>query len=443
MAFVLTNKQKEQLAMFGGAATHTLSVGGSRSGKTFGMCRAIATRALAHRSRHAMLRYRFNHIKSSIVMDTWPKMMDLCFPGASSKCRLDKTDWFYEFPNGSEVWFGGLDDKDRTDKILGQEYATLGFNESTQISYQARNTAITRLAQNTPLRLRAWYDENPPSVAHWTYRMFVEKLNPDDRRPLPNPENYAHILMNPADNLANLPAEYLKELAALPERQKRRFLYGLFQTLDDNALWTFELLDRQRHEGELPQMVRIVVAVDPSGVKGDEDKRSDEVGIVVVGLGVDGIAYVLEDCSGRFSADKWTTVAISAYQRWEADCIVGEVNFGAGLVELGIKAAGANAPFREVHASRGKVVRAEPISVLFSRGLVRIAGRMPHMEDQLCAFTTDGYKGSRSPDRADAMVWGLCELFPQTIKGPRKSPGERQTTANVGHADSKRRAARR
>src|SRR5215213_6676566 len=116
--------------------------GGSRSGKTFLIVRAIVTRALAHQSRHACLRYRFNHIKASIVYDTLPKVMALCFPGVAEHSRLDRSDWFYRLPNGSEIWFGGLDDKDRTEKILGQEYASLFLNECSQIPFNSRNMAL-------------------------------------------------------------------------------------------------------------------------------------------------------------------------------------------------------------------------------------------------------------------------------------------------------------
>lgn len=146
----------------GSAATHVMAYGGSRSGKTFGFVRGVLVRAFAHKSRHAMLRYRFNHIKASIIYDTLPKVMELCFPGVAEHCRLDKTDWFLTLPNGSEVWFGGLDDKERTEKILGQEYATIYLNECSQIPWASRNMAMTRLAQNTPLRLKAYYDCNPP-----------------------------------------------------------------------------------------------------------------------------------------------------------------------------------------------------------------------------------------------------------------------------------------
>lgn len=182
-SFKLTPRQTEATQLLGSEATHCMLYGGSRSGKTFALVRALLIRALAHKSRHAILRYRFNHIKASIIYDTLPKVLELCFPGVAEKSRLDKTDWFYMLPNGSEIWFGGLDDKERTEKILGQEYATIYLNECSQIPWQSRCMAMTRLAQNTPLRLKAYYDCNPPSAAHWTYRVFVEKRDPDKRTP--------------------------------------------------------------------------------------------------------------------------------------------------------------------------------------------------------------------------------------------------------------------
>lgn len=156
--FSLTKRQQEQVQLAGSEATHIMAYGGSRSGKTFGFVRAMILRALAHKSRHAILRYRFNHLKGSIIADTLPKVMELCFPGVADKCHMDKTDWFYRLPNGSEIWFGGLDDKERTEKILGQEFATIYLNECSQIPYASRNMAMTRLAQNTPLRLKAYCD---------------------------------------------------------------------------------------------------------------------------------------------------------------------------------------------------------------------------------------------------------------------------------------------
>lgn len=447
MNFTLTPKQQQQAQIMGSEATHFMAYGGSRSGKTFGFVRAVLIRALAHKSRHAMLRYRFNHIKASIVLDTLPKVMNLCFPGLEEQSKLDKTDWYLTLPNGSEIWFGGLDDKERTEKILGQEYATLYLNECSQIPWASRNMAMTRLAQNVNgLRLKAYYDCNPPGMAHWTYKLFVEKRDPDRRTPVANPMNYAALVMNPADNEANLPASYLQELQNMSEAMRRRFWLGQFADVSETALWTLELLDQQRIvDGKIPEMVRIIIAVDPSGVSGEEDKRSDEVGIVVVGLGKDGRGYILEDLSGRMSPDMWGKAVVSAFDRHEADCVVAEENFGGAMVAEIIRSAstssdrrtGGQVPYRAVKASRGKIARAEPIAALFQQQKVSLVGMFPELEDQFCAMTTAGYVGSRSPDRADAAIWGLAHLFPAMTKPDHGPMGYRAPKVNLGSYQSR------
>lgn len=466
MAFHLTRRQEQQVALASSDATHIMAYGGSRSGKTFGWLRAVTLRGLMHESRHAALRYRFNHIKASIIADTLPKMMGLCFPGLWEKSHLDKSDWFLAFPTTdaqnqgptapkrwSELWFGGLDDKDRTEKILGQEYATLFLNECSQIPWTSRNMAMTRLAQKTPLRLKAYYDCNPPGQNHWTYRLFIEKRDPDRRSFVANPNNFAALIMNPADNLENLDPTYLAELEAMSEAMRRRFLKGEFASMAESALWTIELLDQQRViDGTVPEFVRIVVAVDPSGVKGEEDLRSDEVGIVVVGLGRDGRGYVIEDISGRMSPEQWGDAAVSAYDRWEADCVVAEVNFGGAMVGANVRAAASRAErppgsmpvaFREVTASRGKIARAEPISTLFNQSKISLLGVFPDLEDQLCGMTTNGYTGTKSPDRADAMIWGFASLFPALTKATETNTSTRAPRQqNIGHAGAKARLRR-
>lgn len=449
MPFKLTRRQQMQLDLIGSDATHIMAYGGSRSGKTFGFVRAVIIRALAHKSRHAILRYRFNHIKSSIILDTLPKVMELCFPEMNGRWNVDKTDWYMKMPNGSEIWFGGLDDKERTEKILGQEYATLYLNECSQIPWASRNMAMTRLAQNTPLRLKAYYDCNPPGMAHWTYQLFVNKRDPDRKQAVPNPENFTSLLMNPQDNAENLSQSYIEELQNMSEAMRRRFLLGQFADTSDSALWTYELLDQQRIlDGKVPEMARIVIAVDPSGVAGDEDTRSDEIGIVVCGLGRDGRGYILEDLSGRMAPALWGKAIVSAFDRHEADCVVAETNFGGAMVAEIVRSAAASSdrktggpvPFREVKASRGKVARAEPISALFEQQKVSLVGRFADLEDQLCAMTTAGYIGTRSPDRADAAIWGMAHLFPAMTKRDEQTRPSRPVV-NLGHAQMKRRRA--
>lgn len=426
MTFHLTSKQQEANRLLASAAQHIMLFGGSRSGKTFLLVRAICIRALkAPGSRHAILRFRLGHIKQSIVHDTFPKVMRTCFP--QTAVELNKTDLFAQFPNGSEVWFGGLDDKERTEKILGSEYSTIYLNECSQIPWNSRNIAVTRLAQlvyqelkpseRTALPLKMYYDENPPDKGHWTYKLFKSKQDPETKRPLPNPDDYASMQINPADNLENVGKDYLKTLESLPARLQKRFKEGEFREAAPNALFVDEVLDRWRVvDSDLPEMLRLVVAVDPSGADDEDNIDNDEIGIVVAGLGIDGNGYVLEDLTCKAGPATWGRVATQAFERHRADRIVAEVNFGGAMVKAVIHSARPRTPFRAVTASRGKVVRAEPISSLMESGKVRLVGYHRALEDELCSFTTAGFIGDHSPNRADAAIWALSDLFPDILK---------------------------
>lgn len=403
--------------MISGDQTHSLLFGGSRSGKTFAIIRIIVIRALAApKSRHAVLRFRFNSVKTSIVYDTFPKMMDLCFPDV--KYNLNKTDWFVLLPNGSEIWFGGLDDKERTEKILGQEYATIFLNECSQISYSARNIAVTRLAQSCTyerdgeqkLSLKMLYDCNPPSQAHWTYKLFKKGIDPDSKMPV-DMDDFKSLTVNPLHNKKNLPEKYIKTLESLPARLRIRFLEGIFGDVTEGALWTLEDIEKYRKLNDLPDMQRIVVAVDPSGSGDTDNMHNDAIGICVCGLGVDGNGYLLEDITVKAGPATWGSIATDAYDRHSADIVVGESNFGGAMVEHVIQTSRRNTPYKSVTASRGKAVRAEPIAALAEKGKIRHGGNFPDLEDELISFTTAGYLGQDSPNRADAYVWGFTELF--------------------------------
>jgi phage terminase large subunit-like protein len=421
-AFQLTDRQKAAQQVLSGDATHLMLFGGSRSGKTFLLTRNVVFRALkAPNSRHAIFRFRYNHLKASVVLDTFPKVMRAAYPGVA--WDMHQQDGYVSFPGGSQIWFAGLDDKDRTEKILGQEFATLYFNECSQIPLGSVDTALTRLAQKAeqqiegrapaPLRLRAYYDCNPPSKTHWTYRKFVEKRDPDTRLGLPRPEDYAAFSINPTDNAANLSPEYLRMLESLPARMRARFLEGRFADANPNALFPEEHIDRWRVlDGAVPQLVRVVVAVDPSGADDEASADNDAIGIVVVGLATDGACYLLEDLTVKAGPATWGRVAAEAFDRHSADCIVAETNYGGAMVRQVIETARPRTPFRPVTASRGKVVRAEPFSSLYEQGKVRHVGMFPELEDELSGFSTTGYTGSRSPNRADALIWGLAALFP-------------------------------
>ena len=440
----LTERQLEAQVILAGHATHCMLFGGSRSGKTFLLTRNICMRALkAPKSRHAILRFRFNACKASIVMDTFPKVMSLAFPGVNY--TLNKTDWYAELDNGSQIWFGGLDDKERAEKILGMEFATIYLNETSQIPKTSRDIAVTRLAQQVDqvikgtelkaLKPRMLYDCNPPSKAHWTYKLFVEKRDPDTKKPLPHPEDYAYFQINPFDNKDNVSAGYLETLAGLSTRLQKRFLRGEFAEATPNALFNDELIDKWRvTDAVLPDMVRIVVAVDPSGAGDVDNADNDAIGIMVVGLGTDGNCYVMEDLTVKAGPATWGRVVCDAYERHEADAVVGETNYGGAMVQHVIQTARPRTNFRKVTATRGKVVRAEPVSALYEQGKVRHVGFMTDLEDELMAFTTGGFMGEKSPNRADALVWGITELFPGVIK-PRKAKAEVIDTPRRYYAD--------
>lgn len=191
------------------------------------------------------------------------------------------------------------------------------------------------------------------------------------------------------------------------------------EILDDvpGALWTRAMLERAVTDS-VPEMARVVVAVDPSGTNGADD--GDEIGIIVVGRGIDGRGYVLEDLSCKLSPDAWARRACEAYYRWGADRLVAERNFGGAMVASVIRTADRNVSFKEVTASRGKTARAEPVAALYEQGRVSHVRGLADLEDQLTLMTMAGYAGEGSPDRVDAMVWGLTEamLSHQVERGP-------------------------
>jgi phage terminase large subunit-like protein len=435
----LTDRQLQAQQIIAGSATHTILYGGSRSGKTFLLTRNVCMRALkAPNSRHAILRFRFNAIKASVVMDTFPKVMKLAFPGV--KYTLSKTDWFAEFENGAQIWFAGLDDKERTEKILGMEFVTIYLNEASQIPQGSRDIAVTRLAQQvnqvigdnvSPLKPRMFYDCNPPSKVHWTYRLFVEKRDPDTKQPLNNPADYAYFQINPQDNAENISAGYLDTLKNLSARLQKRFLKGEFADATPNALFTDELIEQYRViDGVLPEFVRVVVGVDPSGSDDADNADNDAIGIIVGALGVDGKAYLLEDCTVKAGPATWGRVATTAFDRHQADIIVGEQNYGGAMVKATIQTARPRTPYKSVSAARGKAVRAEPFSALYENGKICHVGEFPDLEDELVAFSTFGYVGEKSPNRADAWIWVLAELFPGLVS-QRKERKELRTTPDL------------
>ena len=221
------------------------------------------------------------------------------------------------------------------------------------------------------------------------------------------------------DNRANLAPSFVKAIIAKYSgtRLGRQELSA--EILDDvpDALWTRSALDRDRKKpSEVPPLKRVVVAVDPAAKQNETPDDGAATGIVVAGVGEDGRGYVLDDATCRESPNGWARLAVACFDRHEADYIVAEVNNGGEMVEATIRAARATVPYKEVHASRGKWTRAEPIAALYEQGRVSHVGTFAQLEDEMVNFGPNGMVSGVSPDRVDALVWALTELFPAMTK---------------------------
>ncbi len=215
-----------------------------------------------------------------------------------------------------------------------------------------------------------------------------------------------------ADNADNLADDFVEAMQARygGTRLGRQELDGELIEDNDLALWRRDWIERARLR-EHPPLARIVVAVDPpAGVKGDE------CGIVVAGCDAKGEGHVLADLSAAgLTPQQWAARVVDAYEAFRADCIVAEANQGGEMVRSVITQQLANAPVKLVHASRDKRTRATPMAMLYEQGRVHHVGALPGLEDQMCQFDGSG----PSPDRLDALVWALAELFPQSRTAPK------------------------
>lgn len=213
------------------------------------------------------------------------------------------------------------------------------------------------------------------------------------------------------DNAANLAPSALAALRKRYEgtRLGRQELDAELLVDVPGALWSIAWIDRDRVKEAPKELLRIVVAIDPA-VTSNED--SDETGIIVSGVDAAGHGYLLEDLSGKYAPHEWARKAIKAFHDWKADLIIGEANNGGEMIGTTVRMVDPNVPFRSVHASRGKITRAEPIAALAEQGKIHHVGTFPQLEDQLCAFTSDFDRNrGGSPDRLDAMVWAFTELM--------------------------------
>lgn len=430
--FTLHEKQWEAMRyMTDKDARHTLLLGGARSGKTLLCVRSIFLRMLVYpRSRHLSLRLFRADAERYLWKQTMRDVVEKCFKDVG--WQFNNSRMIITAPNGSSYWFGGLDTGDGSDGLLGSEWNTVHFDEANEMLAEGMQTARTRLSLKTwnerRDRLcvnRTFATVNPTYKTHHLYKTYVEKL--DVFQNLPMPEEQAKLYnwyrINPIDNIHNLGEDYMRELASLSPAHKKRFLEGEWSEESKDALFKLSNINRDRiktkAEVDAIQFDKIIVAVDPAVSLGE---TSDMTGIVVVGWTrppsgnrrSSGQYYVLEDRSIKGSPDEWAQVVYDAYQHWRADEVVGEVNNGGDLVEKNIRSVSLTVPFRKVWATRGKAIRAQPVVALSERGDLHICVSLPELEGEMVGWNPNS--NEPSPNRLDAMVWGVSACMGNTYK---------------------------
>ena len=231
-------------------------------------------------------------------------------------------------------------------------------------------------------------------------------------------DSVAMTHMRTSENASNLADGFMQAINQryAGTRLGRQELDGELIEERAGALWSRERIE-QCFEPEAPQLVRILVAVDPPASSG---KSSDACGIVVAGIDENGIGHVLADESMSMAKPhQWARRAIALYHSFEADAILAEVNQGGEMVAAVLSAEDASVPVLMRRASRGKWLRAEPVAALYEQDRVWHAGRFPALEDEMCDFAPEGLSSGRSPDRLDALVWALGELMLSADRKPR------------------------
>ena len=401
--FRKTAQQREQCRLMQDHEM-VLAEGGARSGKTFNFIRQIIVRGAKVSSRHLAARSHLKHARDALGSETIPAVFRICFP--EIPYEHNKSDNVFRFGTHdggeSELWLGGVEDN--IDRALGREYSTIFLNECSLISFDSVETMTTRLAETSGLKLRFFMDQNPTIRSWWCHRIFHEGITPDREK---IDWDTAVIQMNPVDNLDNLDPRYVKMLKALPKRKRQRFWEGLYLAEIEGALWTDAMINfaRLRTPGEI---VETVIAVDPSV---SHTKDSDECGIVVVSRDdLDG-AIVHLDASAKMHVDTWARRSVDLFHQYRANAIVAEVNQGGDLVESVIKNVDPTVPVYKVHAGKSKFARAEPVSQRYEPGqqMITHEGDMPELEEELTTYVPRDAKWS--PNRLDALVWGVTYLL--------------------------------
>lgn len=366
----------------------------------------------------------------ALVAETAADARDVMILGDSGLVKCDPnltidswspTNRRLSWPNGSTAWVYNATEPDQ---LRGPQHHFAWIDELAKFRYMQETWDQTQFG----LRLGT----DPKCLVTTTPRPMplIKKLVAD-------PDTYV-TKGSTFDNSGNLAKPFLKQIEDRygGTRLGRQELEGEILGDIPGALWTRSNIDDNRIKEAPADLERVIVAVDPAA---SSNEGSDENGIVVVGLArdEDGYArgYVLEDASLRGTPEEWARTAVRMYRKWSADKIIAEKNNGGDMVASVIKAVDRSLPVKLVHASRGKVVRAEPMSALYEQGRVHHVGRHDLLEDQMCTFSVDNLRNDStgSPDRVDALVWGLSEIFEKMVGRKRLTTDDKMYENNGRH----------
>lgn len=336
----------------------------------------------------------------AIVAPTWRDCRKVCIEGPSGLVKallpgelesMNASDLLVRLSNGSRIYGYSAD---RPDRLRGANLSGAWVDEAAAMAHADE---LFSEALMPALRI----GKTPRTLITTTPRP-IKLL----RELLARTDGTVHVVRGSTwDNAANLSRTAMAELRARYEgtRLGRQELEGELLEDIEGALWSRDVVDQTRVD-KAPPLARIVVGVDPAVTSGE---KSDSTGIIVAGRSLDGHLYILENATARGTPHHCMSVAVSVYNKWHADRIIGEVNNGGDYIEGVLRTVDPNVPYRSVRATRGKLVRAEPISALWEQGRGHIVGTSPALEDQMCGFTPDS---TESPDDLDAMIWAAFEL---------------------------------
>jgi hypothetical protein len=319
-------------------------------------------------------------------------------------------------PGGGVIVFQGMQDH-TAESIKSLEGFDRAFVEEAQ-TLTARSLEMLRPTIRKP-GSQLWFSWNPRNASDPVDDLLRGSSAPKD----------SVVVKSNWRNNPWFPAELEQERLHDYKHNAHRYAHiweGEYEPQAIGAIWDRATINRNRRD-QAPEMSRVLVSVDPPI---SSEPKSDEAGIIVGGLGVDTRGYVLADYSMRGQPREWAQRAVDAYDLHEADAIVAEINQGGEMVANTIRSIRPGVRIIEVRATRGKHVRAEPISALYGLDRISHVGAFPELEAQMCLMTAEGYQGEGSPDRVDSMVWLFSELFPRMTRREKPRNAQLPTRAN-------------